>query len=542
VAARRLAALGVRRLVLGGMEANKAHDALLGGLEGIETLRIEEGPLSALRSAHQLLKNGALLRSLRSLRLTVKEPERAQAVDGLVALVRRGLFDGLEALDLSDSMLDERFVIALAERSQLAGLRSLKLDGCGLDAQAARIIAAGPWREGLERLSLRGQTSGALPDVIGGLPALRELGWSGDQVGVAEAEALSRVVWPARLEWPLGWLSRGEEGVGAALAASEALTRCERLRVTQSPSGLEQVLASPHLTRLKELSLFALEPARGVEALLRGAAPAALTSLSLMGGGLEAPLLRQLLAPGTLPHLRSLWLAAQPRDAACVEAMLLAAPRLEELQLSSHSEDHVDAEALALFFERAQLGGLEGLDLYGMPLGAAHMWALVGNRTADALRVLRLSDTPIGDDGVVALTQSGLERQLASLRLNACGIGDEGAAALADSPLVLRLFGYNGRDFAEAPGVLVENQIGVRGALALLRGPYAARMVALDLRDNPLDDAALGVLAEAIDDAPFGGFLKVSGPADLEAPGATALLESAAGRRGLVVVEEPEAG
>jgi hypothetical protein len=226
-----------------------------------------------------------------------------------------------------------------------------------------------------------------------------------------------------------------------------------------------------------------------------------------------------------------------------MDAMLLAAPRLEELRLSSSSGEHVDAEALALFFERAELGRLERLELYGMPPGAAlYIEALAHNRTASALRVLRLSGTPIGDAGAAALAQSGLGVRLASLRLDACEIGDVGAAALASSPLVLRLLGFNGREAAEAPGVLVDNQIGVEGALALLCGPYAGQMVALDLRDNPLDDAALGVLAGVIDDAPFGGFLKVSGPEDLEAPGATALMETVAGRRGLIVVEEPAEG
>lgn len=64
-------------------------------------------------------------------------------------------------------------------------------------------------------------------------------------------------------------------------------------------------------------------------------------------------------------------------------------------------------------------------------------------RPLRSVRILDLSNNPIGDKGARALARSRHLENLRSIRLQRCGIGPEGVRALAASPLKDRITAYD---------------------------------------------------------------------------------------------------
>lgn len=169
----------------------------------------------------------------------------------------------------------------------------------------------------------------------------------------------------------------------------------------------------------------------------------------------------------------------------------------------------------------AALPSLRELSLFRSCVSAAGVRSLLGGAWVPKLRLLDVSESPIGDDGARAIGEAPLSN-LQELALRGCHIEQHGAAALGRSTqlrALLRLLlggdqrspvrpwnaiGDEGaRALASAPWIggvelltLQGNCIGPEGGLALARmakpGP-----VEIDLRENFLDDSAAQALANA---------------------------------------------
>jgi uncharacterized protein (TIGR02996 family) len=279
------------------------------------------------------------------------------------------------------------------------------------------------------------------------------------------------------------------------LPACEWLERITALSLVQGAGGptVAQLLASPHLTRLRELHLgpelttpaavravalsrvFGQLTALGVRSDSRGGGtlagelarhkkPPALTKLDLSGNRLTAQALAPLVASAAVAAVEDLDLSDNNLGAEGVTAVAAGAlPALRSLHLlrTRPQEAGVAALVRASFFPE-----LRSLSLGGNNLGPAAA-VEIANPPAGAvqLRVLDLRDNKIGDRGAAALANSPRLASLIELDLAESRVGDAGAKAMADSPhlgglLYLNLFG---------------NTVGDRGA-ARLRARFGSRV------------------------------------------------------------------
>jgi uncharacterized protein (TIGR02996 family) len=223
------------------------------------------------------------------------------------------------------------------------------------------------------------------------------------------------------------------------------LTECPYLRQLNGleirsryldPTGLLQLLRSPHLDRLRELNVVSGGLGREhVECLSNVPLLDRLTRLELFAG-------KELFSGG-------------------VEALLAA----------------------------SQFSALTVLTLWSAEVNPAAAAVLARSRVSEKLRDLALSDNPLGPEGMAALA-AGTWPALANLTLVLNNMRDGGAAALAGSPLLRQL-----RTLC-----LMDNHITDFGAMALADSPHWVGGTRIDLRRNPISRRVRNALTVRLGD------------------------------------------
>jgi uncharacterized protein (TIGR02996 family) len=294
-------------------------------------------------------------------------------------------------------------------------------------------------------------------------------------------------------------LPLGVEGAWA-LARSGALGGLESLNLDSSNltgEGVAALAASPHLGRLQRLSLVCGRlgnrsiGAPGVAALAQAPFLERLTHLDLRDNDLPPGTVSSLLRSGRLGSLSHLDVGGPTRSE---EDLLTLAgvrelARLNYLGLIGFSGGDEAAFALA---GAQHLTRVADLSLDYNRFSAAGMAALAASPLFARLHRLSLRDSRVmGDEGAAALAASPHPPRLRSLSLGDCGLTDKGARALAESPYLAELRRLN----------LEDNQLGVEGIEALasspvLRPDLGLRLWGIGSTGNPLSRAEALALRE----------------------------------------------
>jgi uncharacterized protein (TIGR02996 family) len=255
----------------------------------------------------------------------------------------------------------------------------------------------------------------------------------------------------------------GADGA-AILAASPHLARLKALRLTFGnigPEGGSSLAGSPHLANLIELRLgCSLIRDEGVMALASSPHLTRLTILDLSNNNISAAGARALAESANFAGLTELNLLCLNR----------AVWRLDDGSRLG------DAGAVVLA-NSPHLRRLKVLNLRGQEIGPAGARALAASPNLAGLRALDLQENNLGPEGARALADSPRLAGLVSLELNSNGVGDDGALALAASPHLAGLTRLT------LGGV---NNITEVGASALLDSPHLARLTRLSLWANSI--------------------------------------------------------
>jgi uncharacterized protein (TIGR02996 family) len=263
-------------------------------------------------------------------------------------------------------------------------------------------------------------------------------------------------------------------GSAESLASLPYLSRLTDLKICRySRSGpvddgrLAELIASPHLTALKELAFedagVGPETARAIGGC---AASAALERLSISGDGAFD----------------------------CRAAAALAAGRLGTLWRLNISECALRAEGCAALAASPVLCGVRWLGLAGNRIDDEGARALAGSPLG-ACTTLKLRRTSIGDEGAVALAGSPAFEALEELDLSGNYVGDAGAAAFAVTPYFPRLVRL----------LLQENSIGEEGAEALAGSDRLPSLEVLGLAPNAIYTGEYTEVVDYYDGGPVGG-------------------------------------
>jgi uncharacterized protein (TIGR02996 family) len=216
-------------------------------------------------------------------------------------------------------------------------------------------------------------------------------------------------------------------GLLSGLRLGDVPNRNER----SGSGGLRDLLASPHLGRLRRLGLDgSLVDLDGLISLVGSPLFRRLTELDLCGSDLDNRAAR----------------------------VVAASPASRGLEVLSLGGTGVSAAGVAALAASPHLAGLTNLDLGGLMVGDEGCEALASSPYLRGLRRLGLSVSHVGTNGVVALAASPNVGRLTRLDLDGNGVGDAGVAALAASPHLVRL-----RHLA-----LQGSRVGVNGVRALV--------------------------------------------------------------------------
>jgi Ran GTPase-activating protein (RanGAP) involved in mRNA processing and transport len=241
---------------------------------------------------------------------------------------------------------------------------------------------------------------------------------------------------------------------------------------------LEALAASPHLGRLRHLSLAMVGLHPKLAPALAGAAwLGGLESLDLRDNRLRDAGVKELVAGGRLARLQRLDLGNNGLGRSAVEA-LAASDGLGELRWLTLGDEKIgDAGARALAAS-PHLAGLRGLSLQ-TELTAT------GLKSAGASRLERLESLRLDADGRAAAQAAvGLFGTPANLDLQRNELSDAGVKALAAMPGLSRVVRLD----------LSFNQIGDKGAKALAESPHLAQLEELGLYYNDVGPAGVEAL------------------------------------------------
>ncbi|MFO0808814.1 MAG: TIGR02996 domain-containing protein [Gemmataceae bacterium] len=207
-------------------------------------------------------------------------------------------------------------------------------------------------------------------------------------------------------------------------------------------AGAAALMSSSRLANLEAIDLsFNGLTNDGVRVLLTRRWPK-LRSLDLRGSdGLGRTGAIRIGRSSSLPVLETLDVSDNQLDGSGVWALAhsTALPRLADLRLAGNPVGDAGARALAgsAVFGR-QLERIGTLDLSRTQLGSSGIQALVGDPRFKAVQVLKLAGNRIDSEGLIALTLTNLP-ELRELDLSANFVADEAAYALALSPLLASL-------------------------------------------------------------------------------------------------------
>jgi uncharacterized protein (TIGR02996 family) len=163
------------------------------------------------------------------------------------------------------------------------------------------------------------------------------------------------------------------------------------------------------------------------------------------------------------------------------ELTSFAGGRFERLKKLDVSNDGIDEDGLAPFFNAAWLAGLIELDLAGnwLTREASQILSQVPFRR---LKILNLGYNRLGDAGVVALTRSTHLATVRELSLRSISAGPEGVLALANS-----------QRFPHLEYLMIDgNDIGYEGAVALAKTRH------FNLKELWVDKESVGDLGESL--------------------------------------------
>jgi hypothetical protein len=308
---------------------------------------------------------------------------QSNPLDRLTALITSPLAEGLHALDLFNSPLDDRHAARLASCDAMTSLKHLCLGSAGVRGETLKALA-GDQLPALESLRLSGNklTDELVAPLLGAeRPALREINLGHSLLADDAALRLARVEGLAGLTTLNLWFTHITE-VGAAA-----------------------LLTSPRMAVLRTLNLGSNR---------RVDADALIASLLHA----EAPALRDLalnsddIGPDEMTRLASSPLLTQ----------------LESLDLCHNPIGDAGARALASIpFTR-----LHSLRLQSCDIGPDGIAALMDAPWASDLLRLELAMNPLYDAGAIALAH-GPCTKLDTLFLGACDITHVGYSALHDS-------------------------------------------------------------------------------------------------------------
>jgi hypothetical protein len=393
------------------------------------------------------------------------------------ALAQNPTLGGLHRLELSNIALRDDGAIALAQSPHLRSLRELDLSQCYIGPAGARALADSALLDSVEQLMLGGNNLGA---------GLIELMSSPHARSLKNLELDSHAL-------PDGLELRPE------LQMVRSLTTYWK---SDDHRSIARLLASPHLTGLRELRIFCASDDAGWEVMCGNAALSGLETLTLMTCSLTSTHLDALAASPLRPSLRCLALNNVKGDVAALFERA-AWPALRELSLHGGYEEgsglwyppRLKDEDVARIARSGVLTGLERLELQFNLSGDTAVAALVDNGRLGSLRWLDLTYNNISDEGLIALIERGGLDSLEMLGLAHNKIGDVGAAALAQSPLMRALRPHNIERYLGSG--LPHNMLTGAGALALLRSPYIEALRELAIYYNKLTHEEIVKLAAA---------------------------------------------
>ena len=432
-------------------------------------------------------------------------------------------FEKIEWDDPARRVIDERIadLLAMHETAWTRDVRAL-----GFDDHLQQVSLR---RGFVEKVTLDARDAARLVPILRATTPLRELHVSAkddahiDDVGVAaNLEALSfrsfargvdRAVALRLPHWPYGGKLHTLHVVGPEAARAIAITpalaslRCVRVGAITA-AGMSSLASAAHLEQVHTLELpqSTLGPA-GLETLARGRLIGVkrlqLEQARITGDEIgplaEAPIAAQMqqlrVHHNRLGDKGARWLATKfpALELLDVESAELRAsgaltllsskqlPRLASLDISRN----FIGDDLAKAIDAVELPALRHLACLSNGLQAPTASALARARL-DELRSLDLSENPLRDDALIALAATAGLPKLDVLRLKATGVGVRGLTALAASALGARLRAID----------IARNEVDDHGLAALLEGKLAA-LDALDLAGSALTIRGVKALAGA---------------------------------------------
>jgi uncharacterized protein (TIGR02996 family) len=200
-----------------------------------------------------------------------------------------------------------------------------------------------------------------------------------------------------------------------------------------------------------------------LETLLRRACACMLESLHLQLSWLPAPeALLRLLHRRTVTHLTLI--GSEPVRVR--QALTNAQRQLSGIRVLDLTHCQLGLKGARVLARGRHLGGLRALGLAANDLDAGALRELTSGFLTE-LRLLDISQNPVGDDGARALAQAHALRKLEVLDLRRTRISDKGVVALAGSGNLAALKELR----------LEEERLGQRGLDAILRSPFLSDAV-----------------------------------------------------------------
>lgn len=257
----------------------------------------------------------------------------------------------------------------------------------------------------------------------------------------------------------------------------------------REPMDLTALLASPHLSRLKQLNftLARLTPdaVRQIQACPH---LANVTELSFEFAGLNALALAYLFRPPLVERLESLRFDSCSLNWGDLAASILSVLGPSRLKRFVASEDSSTYFRASPVFHAPLIHGLTEFELSGYDMGEPALAALCDSPVVAGLESLTLWSTKPGVPGVKALAACSALADVKRLRLRSNGIGPVAVKSLAKSPHLSSLQVLD----------LENNPLGDKGAVALADAPFIGNLIELDLMHGEVGDAGADALMNAL--------------------------------------------
>lgn len=257
----------------------------------------------------------------------------------------------------------------------------------------------------------------------------------------------------------------------------------------REPMDLSELLASPHLARLKQLNFTLARLTPETVRQLQGCPHlASVTQMAFAFAGLNVLGQAELFRPPLIDRLESLRFESCSIEWGDLAASVIAARGPHRLKRFVVTEDSPRYFRPSPVFESSLLHGLEEFEITCYDMGEEGYRALCESPVVSGLESLTLNRTHPGVHGIKALAGCAALLSLKRLRLLSNRIGPVAAKNLARSPHLpaLQVLDLQG------------NPLGDKGALALAEAPWLANLIELDLSSCDIGNAGANALMDAI--------------------------------------------